>query len=87
MSAAFKVKNVLSPLTRCLGRSGRLVTVQSYGRDAGLELIREIWPDENPLKWSWIRESEDHGNVIPHPGAFGGSRRYGHLTIYDGGRQ
>ncbi len=49
MSAAFKVKNVLSPLTRCLGPSGRLVTVQSYGQDAGLELIREIWPDENPF--------------------------------------
>jgi hypothetical protein len=50
MSAAFKVKHVLAPLTRSLGPGGRLLTVQSAGNDAGLEIIREIWPDENPFQ-------------------------------------
>ena len=50
MSAAFKVKHVLSPLARSLRPGGRLLTVQSSGKDAGLELIREIWPDEDPFQ-------------------------------------
>jgi hypothetical protein len=29
---------------------GRLLTVQSHGDDVGLELIQEIWPDENPFQ-------------------------------------
>lgn len=50
MNAAFKVKNVLAPLTRSLRPTGRLLTVQSAGNDPGLELIREIWPDEDPFQ-------------------------------------
>lgn len=50
MDAAFKVKYVLSPLARALRPGGRLLTVQSFGEDVGLELIREIWPDENPFQ-------------------------------------
>jgi len=50
MSASFKVKNVLAPLTRGLGPGGRLLAVQSWGRDAGIEIIQEIWPDEDPFK-------------------------------------
>ena len=50
MSAAFKVKHVLSPLARSLAPGGRLVTVQSAGNDPGLEIINEIWPDEDPFK-------------------------------------
>lgn len=49
MGARFKVRKVLGPLVKSLGPSGRLLAVQSYGRDAGLELVREIWPDENPF--------------------------------------
>jgi hypothetical protein len=40
-SAATKVRMVLAP-------GGRLVTVQSYGRDPGMEIIRGIWPDDEP---------------------------------------
>ncbi len=50
MSAQFKVKHVLAPLVRSLGPGGRLLAVQSFGRDAGIEIIREIWPDEDPFQ-------------------------------------
>ena len=50
MSAEFKVKYVLSPLACALRPGGRLLTVQSHGDDVGLELIRDIWPDENPFQ-------------------------------------
>ena len=50
MDAEFKVKYVLGPLTRALRPSGRLLTVHSIGSDPGLELIREIWPDEDPFQ-------------------------------------
>ena len=50
MSAEFKAKYVLTPLIRALRNGGRLLTVQSHGDDVGLELIREIWPDEDPFQ-------------------------------------
>ncbi|MDH3473100.1 MAG: hypothetical protein OEM59_05370 [Rhodospirillales bacterium] len=50
MPVDFKVKNVLAPLTRALAPGGRMVTVQSYGQDPGLEIVRKIWPDANPFK-------------------------------------
>jgi hypothetical protein len=50
MSADFKVKKVLAPLVRSLGPSGRLLAVQSCGDDPALELVKEVWPDEEPFK-------------------------------------
>lgn len=50
MDAEFKAKFVLSPLTRALRPGGRLVAVQSFGRDAGLDIIHEVWPDEDPFQ-------------------------------------
>ncbi len=50
MSAEFKVKHVLSPLVRALRPEGRLLAVQSSGNDPGLELVRKIWPKEDPFK-------------------------------------
>ena len=49
IDAAFKVKYVLSPLVRALRAGGRLLAAQSCGNDVGLELIREVWPDEDPF--------------------------------------
>ena len=46
----FKVRNVVAPLTRALARKGRLVGVHSHGNDPGLDIVREIWPDENPFR-------------------------------------
>jgi hypothetical protein len=50
MSAEFKVKKVLAPLVRALGPSGRLLAVQSCGDDPALEMVKEVWPDEEPFK-------------------------------------
>ena len=50
MSAEFKVKKVLGPLVRSLGPAGRLLAVQSCGDDPALEMVNEIWPDEEPFR-------------------------------------
>ena len=50
MDADFKAKYVLGPLTRALRPGGRLLAVQSSGNDVGIELIREVWPDEDPFQ-------------------------------------
>lgn len=62
MEAAFKVKYVLGPLVRALGPYGRLLAVHSIGGDPGLELVREIWPDEDPFqvnRHELLRKLED----------------------------
>ena len=48
-SAKFKAQKVLAPLTRALAPGGRLLTIQSYGNDPGLEIVRELWPGETPF--------------------------------------
>ena len=50
MSAEFKAKKVLGPLVRALGPAGRLLAVQSSGDDPALEMVHEVWPDEQPFK-------------------------------------
>jgi len=46
----FKVKNVIAPLARSLAPGGRLIAIQSYGNDPGMEIVNALWPDENPFK-------------------------------------
>ena len=41
---------MLAPLARSLAPGGRLLAIQSYGRDAGLEIVQRLWPDENPFQ-------------------------------------
>ena len=48
-SARTKVQRVLAPLARSLAAGGRMVTVQSYGEDPPLEIIRKLWPEETPF--------------------------------------
>jgi hypothetical protein len=50
MDAEFKAKFVLSPLTRSLRPGGRLLAVQSAGGDVGLEIVQQVWPDEDPFQ-------------------------------------
>lgn len=50
MGADFKIEKVLSPLVQSLAPGGRAVTFQSAGNDPGVELVREIWPDEDPFR-------------------------------------
>ncbi len=47
--AEFKVEKVLAPLASSLAPHGRMVVVQSTGHDPGMELIRRIWPEEDPF--------------------------------------
>ncbi len=49
MSAEFKVDKILAPLARSLRENGRMIVVQSTGLDPGMEIIRYIWPDEQPF--------------------------------------
>ncbi|HWA90111.1 MAG TPA: hypothetical protein VG889_08770 [Rhizomicrobium sp.] len=46
---AFKASKVIAPLVRALGPGGRLVGMHSHGGDPGIEIIRKIWPGENPF--------------------------------------
>ena len=47
--AEFKASKVLAPLARALAPGGRLLGIHSYGHDPGMEVIRRIWPDEDPF--------------------------------------
>jgi hypothetical protein len=50
MSARFKAQKVLAPLARSLAPGGRMLAIQSYGRDPALEIIQRLWPGENPFQ-------------------------------------
>jgi len=49
MSAQFKAEKVIGPLTRALGKGGRLIGIHSYGNDPGMEVIQRVWPKEAPF--------------------------------------
>ena len=48
-SAEKKVKTVLAPMANALAIDGRMIVVQSTGYDPGMEIVRKIWPDEEPF--------------------------------------
>jgi len=48
--AQFKAAKVVGPLARALGPGGRLLGIHSYGNDPGLEIVRRVWPNENPFQ-------------------------------------
>ena len=50
MPIDFKVKKVLAPLAQSLLPGGRMLAVQSFGQDPGLEIIRRVWPGEDPFQ-------------------------------------
>ena len=47
--AEVKVRYVLAPLARALAPGGRMLTIQSTGQDPGMEIIRKVWPQEDPF--------------------------------------
>ncbi|HKX99489.1 MAG TPA: hypothetical protein VJL86_07210 [Steroidobacteraceae bacterium] len=76
MSAKFKAEKVLAPLSRSLAPGGRLLVIQSHGRDPALEIIQKLWPDESPfqvdrrqllaaLKSELGREAADFNLAVP----------------------
>lgn len=50
LPAEVKVRNVLAPLALSLAPGGRMITIQATGRDPGMEIIRQVWPDEDPFR-------------------------------------
>jgi hypothetical protein len=50
LPAELKVRNVLAPLASSLAPGGRMLTIQSTGKDPGMEIIRAIWPGEQPFQ-------------------------------------
>ncbi len=48
-TAKVKVRNVLAPLARSLAPGGCMVVIQSTGKDPGMEIIRGVWPGEDPF--------------------------------------
>jgi hypothetical protein len=50
MPASFKAEKILAPLARTLAPHGRLLTIQSWGRDPSLEILQRLWPGENPFQ-------------------------------------
>ncbi len=48
-SIAFKASRILAPLSRALGPGGRLVGIHSFGNDPGMEIVRRVWPDDDPF--------------------------------------
>ena len=48
--ADFKVRYVLAPLARALAPGGRMIAIQSTGQDPGMEIIRKVWPGEEPFR-------------------------------------
>lgn len=49
-SAEKKAELVVAPLARALAPGGRLAVVHSHGNDPGLEIVRGVWPDEDPFR-------------------------------------
>ena len=45
----FKAKRVIAPLARALGPGGRLIAIHSHGNDPGLDIIHQVWPNDNPF--------------------------------------
>ena len=45
----FKAGKVIAPLSRALAPGGRLIGMHSHGNDPGAEIVRAVWPDENPF--------------------------------------
>ena len=45
-----KVRSVLAPLAAALAPGGRMITIQSTGQDPGMEIIRKVWPNEQPFQ-------------------------------------
>jgi hypothetical protein len=44
-----KVSGTIAPLARALAPGGKLVVVQAHGDDPGLEIVRGVWPGEDPF--------------------------------------
>ena len=49
ISAEKKVKYVIEPMIKSLGKKGKLVVVHACGNDPGHKIIKKSWPKEKPF--------------------------------------
>ena len=49
VSAEFKAQKVIGPLVRALRKGGRLLGIHSCGNNPGMEIIKKVWPEEEPF--------------------------------------
>lgn len=49
-AARLKAQKILAPLARNLAPGGRMITIQSSGKDPGSEIVQQVWPGEQPFK-------------------------------------
>lgn len=66
-SAERRVKLVIEPLARALAAGGKLVAVHSAGDDPGLEIVKNVWPEENPFDVDRHAIIEAAENIIDDP--------------------
>ena len=52
VSTEYKVEKILLPLTQSLGKGGRLIGIHSAGNDPGMEILKKIWPDDDPFSFN-----------------------------------
>ncbi len=76
----FKAERVLAPLARSLGPGGRLLGIHSHGGDPGLELVRSVWPEENPF------QSDRHALLKALKGSLGTAARNLNFNAYSDAR-
>jgi len=48
----FKAAKVVAPLVRAVRAGGRLLGIHACGRDPGLDIVRKMWPQEDPFQTS-----------------------------------
>jgi hypothetical protein len=63
-----KMKTVITPLARALAPGGRMVVVHSHGEDPGMEIIRGVWPEEDPFKTDRHLLASAAGDYLTAPG-------------------
>ena len=49
ISVEQKINYVIQPMINILNKGGKLALIHACGDDAGMEIIKKIWPDENPF--------------------------------------
>ena len=69
LPAEVKVRCLLAPLAKALAPGGRLLLVQSTGRDPGMEIVHEVWPRAAPFPTprALLREELHRALAPDHP--------------------
>ena len=44
-----KVNYVIKPMIEALSQNGKLAIIHAYGDDPGTELVKQLWPNDNPF--------------------------------------